>query len=283
MKKQVKQRDEQTKQNTNANSNENRTPVSDETKQKLVKQYADRAEQSSNRNMGTQPEGTEWSDFNLRKNGMDIDGFVSDKNINKAYTVPYADSLGEALNNVPWGAQSSFSTTGPTTHDLTMEQLNNAVNAMSNDAVANRENTNLSPNMLYGYGDAPRDFFSRYDTPAEKPEGYSSVYQFLEDEGLDDWVTNSGIADSGVDQLNAARAFQLMQNANDYYRQQELDQWAQQYRDNQLYGDALTELMAQRQAQQGNNRSLLDDVLTQINIDNRPRPRKRNITGSAVW
>lgn len=57
MKKQIKQKqdDTQAKQNPNRNSNasanENRTPVSDETKQKLVKQYRDRAErESSNQN-----------------------------------------------------------------------------------------------------------------------------------------------------------------------------------------------------------------------------------------
>lgn len=51
MKKQIKQKENSdAKQNTNANSNETRPAVSDEAKQKLVKQYADRAGASSSQN-----------------------------------------------------------------------------------------------------------------------------------------------------------------------------------------------------------------------------------------
>lgn len=72
MKKQQKQRDEQAKQNTNRNSdasaNENRTPVSDETKQKLVKQYADRAEKESSKQ-----NPVDWDYFNSPKFGSPVD------------------------------------------------------------------------------------------------------------------------------------------------------------------------------------------------------------------
>jgi len=316
MKKQIKQKENtDAKQNRNANSDGNRTPVSEDTKQKLVQQYQDRAGASSQtRDL---PDGNGWGDYDLDKNWVDEDREF--KNLDTQYR-PSGETLSPeydpsriwSYNPVSVNYPEGFEHANPgwtprdealgnthswqgaadgdgidilnwsRTQQITPEQLQNIVNAMSNDAAANRENTSLSPNMLYGYGDAPRDFFSRYDTPAEKPEGYSSVYQFLEDEGLDNWVTNSGIADSGVDQLNAARAFQLMQNANDYDRQQNLDQWAQEYRDNQLYGDALMELMAQQQAQ-NNNRSLLEDALQQIReqeiLENRPASRQRHITG----
>lgn len=74
MKKQIKQKqdDTQAKQNTNRNSdasaNENRTPVSDETKQKLVKQYADRAEKESSKQ-----NPVDWGYFNSPKFGSPVD------------------------------------------------------------------------------------------------------------------------------------------------------------------------------------------------------------------
>lgn len=216
---------------------EDTAPVSDETKQKIVQQYRDRADESLN--------------------------------------TPYWNGASEGT-----GYQSS---NYEPVESINMDQLNNIVNSMSNDAMAYRDDTNIRPNMLYGYGDAPRDYYSRYDTPAERPEGYSAIYDYIEDAGLEDWADNSNIAASGVDQARLARAFQLMQNANDYDRQRNLDQMSQEYRNRDLYGDTLMDLMAQRR----NNRSLLNEALQQIRdqeiLENRPSPRRRNITGSAVW
>lgn len=231
-------------------------PVSDETKQRLVQQYRDRADASSKQNEAT----------------------------------PSQNYLGEALNTPSWegaayGQGYDLNNYEPE-QAINISQLQDIVNSMSNDAMAYRDDTNIRPSMLYGYGDAPRDYYSRYDTPAERPEGYSAIYDYIEDAGLEDWADNSNIAASGVDQARLARAFQLMQNANDYDRQRNLEQMTQQYRDRDLYGDALMELMTQRQNPQ-NNRSLLNEAIQQIRdqeiLENRPSPRRRNITGSAVW
>ena len=329
MKKQIKQKqdDTQAKQNSNSNSDEAPSPVSEDTKQKLVKQYRDRAE-TSDRNATPSRSwdeniGGHFDPDDYLKNGPEY-GWPQNKNIDVAYrpsgetvaleydpnrvqnynpvSVNYPEGFehanpgwtprGEAMGNTAsWQGASDGSGIDSLNYSqpqrITLEQLQNIVNAMSNDAAVARDDSNLKPNPLYGYGDAPRDFFSRYDTPAEKPEGYSSVYQFLEDEGLDDWVNNSGIADSGADRMDSARAFLLMQNMNDYDRQRNIEKMAQQYRDQQLYGDALTELMAQQQAQ-NNNRSLVRDAIQEARHQQRMddlarQARQRNITGSAVW
>lgn len=328
MKKQVKQRDEQTKQNTNRNSdasaNENRTPVSDETKQKLVKQYADRAEKESSKQ-----NPVDWGYFNSPKFGGPVDerkqianraeaspsrswgdniggtfsnddrfkngpeyGWPENKNIDVQYR-PHGEALdlrGEASNTPFWngasGGMGYQSSNYAPVESINMDQLNSIVNSMSNDAMADREDTNLRPNMLYGYGDAPLDVLSRYETPADRPEGYRTLYDYLEEEGLEDWANDSDVINGAPNQRDLATAFQLMQNANDYDRQQNLDRAIQQSRDRNLYGDALMELMAQRQTPQ-NNRSLLNEAIQQIRdqeiLENRPSPRRRNITGSAVW
>lgn len=314
MKKQVKEK-QNPESKQNSTPEENRPSVSGETKQKLTKQYADRAEKESSKQNPVDwgyfnspkfgspvderkqianrteaspsrdlPYGARWGDFDLRKNGMDVDGFVSEKHIN-----PTINS-DELMNTPFWngasggmGYQSSYS---DPVEAINMDQLNSIVNSMSNDAMADREDTNLKPGMLYGYGDAPLDVFSRYGKPIDRPEGYRTLYDYIEDEGLEDWLFNSDIANGVPNQRSLSRAFQLMQNANDYDRQQNLDRAIQQSRDRDLYGDALMELMTRRQTPQ-NNRSLLNEAIQQVRdqeiLENRPSPRRRNITGSAVW
>lgn len=66
MKRQNKQRDAEPKQNSTPN--ENRPSVSDETKQKLVKQYADRAEKESSKQ-----NPVDWGYFNSPKFGSPVD------------------------------------------------------------------------------------------------------------------------------------------------------------------------------------------------------------------
>jgi hypothetical protein len=66
MKKQNKQRDAEPKQNTTPS--ENRPSVSDETKQKLTKQYADRAEKESSKQ-----NPVDWGYFNSPKFGSPVD------------------------------------------------------------------------------------------------------------------------------------------------------------------------------------------------------------------
>lgn len=338
MKKQQKQRDEQAKQNTNRNSdasaNENRTPVSDETKQKLVKQYADRAEKESSKQ-----NPVDWGYFNSPKFGSPVDerkqiansaetspsrswdenigghfdpddyfkngpeyGWPQNKNIDVQYRTsgePLNAIHGEGLNggpgditqqqvNTPWNLNEN----DPVDNNaplLSIERLQGLVNSITNNANKAREDTNIKPNMLYGYGDAPLDYdrYEFYDQhPEYAPENYLSLHDYLDAYNMQSWLNNAGIAETDADKNALSRAFLLMQNANNYDRQRDLEQMAQQSRDRDLYGDALMELMAQRQTPQ-NNRSLLNEAIQQVRdqeiLENRPSPRRRNITGSAVW
>jgi hypothetical protein len=156
-------------------------------------------------------------------------------------------------------------------HQNTIQDL---ANAMSDTGEKRREmqgGTNLRPNMLYGYGEGNMDYGSVLDYSYDFPEFYY-------------WMTQNNI---NTEPYELSQAAQLIENANDYYRDQDLQRFAQGDRDRQLYGDALMELMAQRQAaQQASNNSLVRNAIDELRHQehmSRLAPRRRNITGSAVW
>lgn len=161
----------------------------------------------------------------------------------------------------------------------TRDELQDAVNMMSNDtqALLSQYRDNVNPNFnikadpLYGYGLAPRDYYSAYGTPAERPEGYKPLYDYLEDAGIADYFDENISSQADADMVS--RAFQIMQNANDYDRQQRLQQMAQNANNERLYGNALGQLL--EQTPQGQN------ILSQIQRS-RPLARERNITGPAT-
>lgn len=325
MKKQLKREQNTSGAKQNSTPSENKPSVSDETKQKLVKQYADRAEKESSKQNPVDwgyfnspkfgspvderkqiadrteaspsrdlPYGARWGDFDLPKNFINSgDGFPDEKHL-----APYGIH-GEGLNggpgditqqqvNTPWNLNEN----DPVDNNaplLSTERLQGLVNSITNNANKAREDTNIKPNMLYGYGDAPLDYdrYEFYDQhPEYAPKNYLSLHDYLDAYNMQGWLNNTGIAETDADKNALSRAFLLMQNANNYDRQRDLEQMAQQSRDRDLYGDALMELMAQRQAPQ-NNRSILNEAIQQVRdqeiLENRPSPRRRNITGSAVW
>ena len=330
MKKQIKQKqdDTQAKQNTNRNSdasaNENRTPVSDETKQKLVKQYADRAEKESSKQNPVDwgyfnspkfgspvderkqiansaevsptrelPYGARWGDFDLPKNFTGSDGgFPEEKHrgrqsITQGYT--NGDYIAPAETYAP--NQNINAYQGPDASALqeivdymtddTMQQLSAYRNNINPDY-------NIKANPLYGYGQDLRDFYTQYGAPANWPENYQPISAYLEDVDPELFaaIEDSGAADTYAKQADLSRAFNLMENYNAYARENELNQWAQDYRNDQLYGDTLRELQA-RQAQPTSSRSLVKDAIQEARHqqhmdDLARRARQRNITGSGV-
>jgi hypothetical protein len=120
-----------------------------------------------------------------------------------------------------------------------------------------------------------------YNNPWNK-----GIQDYFIDEGQYGWLYNNPDLQTQEQQADFSRMLNLLQGANDYRLRQEQADRDEYTRNRQLYGDALMELMAQRQTPQ-NNRSLLNEAIQQVRdqeiFENRPSPRRRNITGSAVW
>jgi len=164
----------------------------------------------------------------------------------------------------------------------TVDNIRSMLNSMSADTqrdLAQREaegNPNFitQPDLLYGYGQAPMDFFSEYETPKDRPQGYRTVYDYFEEEGLDDYLNNYAAPLSPAQQNGMARQIQLAQNRNDYTRAQNLADVAEQMRNEQLYGETLASLL--EQTPQGQS------LLGRFGF-NKPRARQRHITGEGRW
>lgn len=186
---------------------------------------------------------------------------------------------------LPYGrASGDASTIDNQNLQITPQNIDNLLSAMSADTqqyIASRDNPIMTqhPDAIYGYGFRPRDFYSPYETPIERPEGYSAVYDFIEDEGLTDWLDQYSL--SGAEEDAVSRGLQILQNQRDAQRDQNLQQMASDMRNRQLYGDTLMELMAEKQQAQQDARDQdlvrqsVQELKRQQSMENRPRARER--------
>lgn len=336
MKKQNKQRDVEPKQNSTPA--ENRPSVSDETKQKLVKQYADRAEKESSKQNPVDwgyfnspkfgspvderkqiansaevspsrdlPYGARWGDFDLPKNFINSgDGFPEKKHLAASENGIHGEGLNGDPGDItqqqvdtPWNLGDNV--VDNNVELFTVNNLRNIVDAMSDDAqweksVYNEEHPDnpISDIQVGAFPrTVPRRFFSEYPEDTDEAADFlynnpwnKGIQDYFIDEGQYGWLYNNPDLQTQEQQADFSRMLNLLQGANDYRLRQEQADRDEYTRNRQLYGDALMELMAQRQTPQ-NNRSLLNEAIQQIRdqeiLDNRPSPRRRNITGSAVW
>ena len=128
---------------------------------------------------------------------------------------------------------------------LTPEELISTINLLSN---ANKGGAqNIRPNAISGYGASPMDM--------------SEVLP----KGVYDRVVSS---QADADALN--RAFGVMQSANDYGRQQRLDNYGADVRQENLYGEVLADMLAQQAPA-----ALTSNM-------SRPVARQRDITGAGT-
>ena len=161
---------------------------------------------------------------------------------------------------------------------LTPENVQNIVNAISNYRADQRadykaQNPNafqIKPNMISGYGTKPLDYdFSYYnenDLPI--PQGYDTIYGKFEDEGVSGWLDQK--VQSARDEDLVRRAFNVLQAQNDFNRRQHLDERGANMRNENLYGETLAQMLADRQTQAP---AALTSSWT------KPAARPRNITG----
>jgi len=322
MKKQNKQREQEQEQNTSSKQNipplENATPVSEEMKDRLVKQYRDRVDKASSDQNATPSRswdenvGGTFSNDDRFKNGPEY-GWPENKNIDVQYR-PSGESLnaihGEGLNggpgditqqqvDTPWNLGDNV--VDNNVEPFTVNNLRNIVDAMSDDAqweksVYNEEHPDnpISDIQVGAFPrTVPRRFFSEYPEDTDEAADFlynnpwnKGIQDYFINEGQYGWLYNNPDLQTQEQQADFSRMLNLLQGANDYRLRQEQADRDEYTRNRQLYGDALMELMAQRQTPQ-NNRSLLNEAIQQVRdqeiLENRPSPRRRNITGSAVW
>lgn len=198
---------------------------------------------------------------------------------------PQSGSLRESANQMPNAWQTENADAPPT-----KQNLDNMLSSMSTDdrlnlaygtydyAIGNK------PDALYGYGLPARDFSSQYDTPAERPEGYSTIYDYLEDEGLGGWADQQNPSPREMDAVS--QLLRIAQNKYEYDKERDIDNYFNDQNNRKLYGDTLADLVAENRARQqaAEDEDLIRqarrDVQHQQHIDSF-RPRERNITGSA--
>lgn len=165
--------------------------------------------------------------------------------------------------------------------------LTDVVNELSNEEMRTA-NPNIKGNLLYGYGNPAlsfrgeeypwipgadeRDVPENQDTLMwhfiDKPELLHAMSQFM-----------GGATPEEKNQL--AREFTLLRNASDYSRQRNLDQFVDDQRQRNLYGDTLVDLLQNSPEGQSilgttaiNSRS--------ANPDERFISRQRNIAGQGT-
>lgn len=285
MKKQIKQKqdDTQAKQNPNRNSdasaNENRTPVSDETKQKLVKQYADRAEKESSKQ-----NPVDWGYFNSPKFGSPVD---ERKQIaNSAEASPSRD--------LPYGARwGDF--------DLPKNSVNSDGGFPDEKHLASNQNIpERRPSLLGGNGN-PIDFVSQQ--PEALTHAIYDDYGFLSS-------PRAEYSSGGRNAIQNAQYYDSLGDYNRFFTQDALnnemsgpDANAIYYANgmtvpernliNQIANLAYNKVENERIDQQDYQKALIAQMLLQPQLpqrvsplgvtEDRPLPRQRNITGSAVW
>lgn len=152
----------------------------------------------------------------------------------------------------------------------TVGALKEIIQQMALNDIGNA-NTNLNPNPLYGYGNPGLEFdYSNYDAPKDVPQGQDALAGYFEDMGLMDALYNGAASPKERDEF--AQLMTLLRNNREYQMDQNLQQMGEDYRNQQLYGDTLMNLLQETPEGQS--------VLGQIQSD-RPQPsiRERNITG----
>ena len=130
----------------------------------------------------------------------------------------------------------------------TLDALKGIVNELSNEEIQTA-NPNIKGNPLYGYG-APALSYDGHEYPYipewdehAVPEGQDTLnWHFWNNPTFWDTVDFHNQANQEQkDQL--AREFTLLRNANDYRRQQDLDQFMAEQRQRNVYGDTLVDLL----------------------------------------
>lgn len=229
-----------------------------------------------------------YNDYDLPKNWIGSgDGFPNKKEINGSYAYPDGNIpisgagagnglRGEALGSNPWDAQSTIQQiNNPNNIDpITSDDIKEVVNQLSNTDIRNA-NLNLKANPIYGYGNLPLEYdYSGYDGPADVPEGQDVLYGYFEDIGKAGALDAAPFLMSPSEKGGFARAFTALRNYNDWQREQELEQQANEQRQRSLYGDTLVDLLQNTPEGQ----SILAEA-------HRPKPmaRERHITGPAQW
>ncbi len=164
----------------------------------------------------------------------------------------------------------------------TLDALKGIVNELSNEEIQTA-NPNIKGNLLYGYG-APALSYDGHEYPYipewdehAVPEGQDTLnWHFYNNPLFGDTVDfHNQASQEQKDQL--AREFTLLRNANDYRRQMNLDQFAAEQRQRDLYGDTLVDLLQNTPEGQS--------ILGTVNVASRNaatpehRSRERNITG----
>jgi hypothetical protein len=242
MKKQNKQRDAEPKQNSTPS--ENRPSVSDEAKQKLVKQYADRAEASPSRDL---PYGARWGDFDLPKNFINSgNGFPDEKHLASNQNIPERrpSLLGGNGNPIDFVSQQP-------------EALTHAI----------YDDEGFLPSPRAEYSSGGRNAIQN----AQYFDSLGDYNRFFTQDALNNEM--SGPDANAIYYANGMTVPErnlINQIANLAYNKAENERI-----DQQDYQKALIAQMLQPQTPQG--LSLLEQ------LGNRPLSRQRNITGSAVW
>ena len=159
------------------------------------------------------------------------------------------------IDTVFTGAESGLSPEG------TFEALRNIVNDLSNEEIKTA-NANFKPSSLYGYGNPALSYRGEeFPWLANADERDMPANQ----DTLDWHFYNTPVFADTVDFHNQAtpeqkaqlaREFTLLRNANDWRRGQNIDDLAEQYRQENLYGTALQDIL--EQSEQG--RTILDGL-----------------------
>ena len=268
-----------TKQNESPRNNSNSSPVSDETKQKLVKQYADRAEKESSKQ-----NPVDWGYFNSPKFGSPVD---ERKQIaNSAEASPSRD--------LPYGARwGDF--------DLPKNSVNSGNGFPDEKHLASNQNVpERRPTLLGGNGN-PIDFVSQQ--PEALTHAIYDDYGFLPS-------PRAEYSSGGRNAIQNAQYYDSLGDYNRFFTQDALnnemsgsDANAIYYANgmtvpernliNQIANLAYNKAENERIDQQDYQKALIAQMLLQPQLpqrvsplgmtEDRPLPRQRNITGSAVW
>lgn len=180
-------------------------------------------------------------------------------------------------------AYNAFSNNNNPINPATYNTMMQVLNDLSNTEVQTA-NPNIKGTPLYGYG-APALSYDGSEYPYNPewdeyavPENQDTLKWHLIENGLGNNLANLESWATPEQKNQLAREFTLLRNANDYARQEQLDQIAADQRQRNLYGDTLVDLLQNTPEGQ----SILEPIQLTRSAPTDRLSRQRNITGQGT-